>query len=118
MAKVYCKTVGPDQVAFYLQVRGKEHFLCKQRYYGSMWQYFAGGVPVQDIFTRSGKHSHAIREVKLKLPSYIQYVEREEDVQVLERSIAKKDAQIGFKKRYQSKTASYNWRNDELAEIV
>lgn len=118
MSNVYCKTVGANEVAFYLEVFGKEYFLCKQRYYGSLWNYFAGGVALHSLFTKSGKHSHAIREVKRKLPAYIQYVEREEGIRVLDKSMEKTDLKVGKNKRYQSKNASYNWRNDGLADIA
>ena len=117
MSSIYCRTLGADQVGFYLQADKKEYFLCKQRYYGSMWRYFAGGVDVNALFTKSGKHSHAIREAKMKLPAYIQYVEREQGIQVLDKSIKKTDV-VGLKKRRESKEATYNWRNDRFAEIV
>lgn len=117
MSSVFCKTVGENQVGFYLQVADKEYFLCKQRYYGSMWRYFSGGVDIHNLFTKSGKHSHAVREAKMKLPAYIQYVEREEGIRVLDKSMKKTDL-VGLKKRRESKAASYNWRNDRLAEIA
>ena len=117
MSSVFCKTVGENQVGFYLQVADKEYFLCKQRYYGSMWRYFSGGVDIHDLFTKAGKHSHAVREAKMKLPAYIQYVEREEGIRVLDKSMKKADL-VGLKKRRESKEASYNWRNDRLAEIA
>ena len=118
MSSVYCKTVGADQVGFYLQTSGKEYFLCKQRYYGSLWRYFSGGVDINALFTKSGKHSHAIREVKMKLPAYIQYVEREEGIRVLDKTMEKANVKVGLKKRRQDREASYNWRNDKLAEIA
>ena len=118
MSSVYCRTIGKNQVGFYLRADQKEYFLCKQRYYSSMWRYFAGGVDISALFTKSGKHSHAIREAKMKLPAYIQYVEREEGIKVLDKSIKKAEVQLGRKKRRESKETSYNWRNDGLAEIV
>ena len=118
MSSIYCKTLGRNQVGFYLQTDKKEYFLCKQRYYSSMWKYFAGGVDVNALFTKTGKHSHAIRETKMKLPAYIQYVEREEGIQVLDKSIKKAESQVGWKKLRESKETAYNWRNDRLAKIV
>lgn len=118
MSSVYCKTVGANQVGFYLQVAEKEYFLCKQRYYSSMWRYFSGGVDINALFTKSGKHSYAIREAKMKLPAYIQYVEREEGIRVLAKSIKKADIQVGLKKLRESKEVSYNWRKDSLAQIA
>lgn len=118
MANVICKTVGNNQVGFYLQDGGKEYFLCKQRYYRSAWDYFVGGVHLDELFNKSGKHSHAIREVKMKLPAYIEYVEREEGVRVLKKTKAKGEDRIGTEKRRKSKNCGYNWRNDRVAEIV
>jgi hypothetical protein len=118
MSIIYCKTVGANEVGFYLQAAGKEYFLCRQRYYGSLWNYFAGGVDIHALFSKSGKHSYIVREVKMKLPAYIQYVEREEGIHVLDKSLQKADLHIGLKKRHQSKNASYNWRNDSLAKIA
>ena len=118
MANVYCKTVGWNQMGFYMHTNGKDYFLCKQRFYRSLWNYFVGGVSINDVFTTGGKHSRAIRRVKLKLPAYIEYVEREEGVRVLNKTISKsKQRMIGQAKRRRSRLACYNWRNDCLAEL-
>ena len=117
MANIYCKTMGVDQVGFYLRADGKEYFLCKQRYYKSLWDYFSGGADIHSLFSRSGKHSHAIREAKMKLPAYIEYVEREEGVRVLNKTLSKGDCQIGTAKRRKSKAGNYNWHSDDLAVI-
>ena len=117
MARIYCKTMGANQVGFYLQADGKEYFLCKQRFYASLWEYFSGGVELHSIFTKAGKHSHAIREVKRKLPAYVEYIEREEDVRVLSKSPAKEDFRIGEAKRRRSREGYYNWRKDRLAVV-
>ena len=117
MANIYCKTIGANQISFYLRADGKEYFLCKQRYYKSLWDYFSGGVDIHALFTKSGKHSYAIREVKMKLPAYVQYVEREEGVRVLNKTIKKGDCQIGKTKLQQSRAGHYNWRNDHLAVV-
>ena len=55
MANIYCKTIGANQVSFYLRADGKDYFLCKQRYYKSLWDYFSGGVDIHALFTKSGK---------------------------------------------------------------
>jgi hypothetical protein len=118
MATIFCKTESFNQIGFYLQSKGKTYFLCYQRFYKSVWDYFAGGVKLNSLFSRAGKHSHAIRAVKLKLPAYIEYVEREEGVRVLDKTIAKGNGQIGAKKRRESKVCSYDWRSDEQAKIA
>ena len=118
MANVYCKTQGANQVSFYLWANGHEYFLCKQRYYTSLWMYFSGGVEIHSLFTKSGKHSHSVREAKMKLQSYIEYVEREEGFQILDKTVAKCDVKGGKEKRYKCREAGYNWRKDRLAEII
>ena len=117
MANIYCKTLGSNQVGFYLRTAGKEYFLCKQRYYKSLWDYFSGGADIHLLFTKSAKHSYAVRTAKMKLSSYIEYVEREEGVQVLNKTISKGDYKIYNEKCKKSKASSYNWRNDIMAVI-
>lgn len=117
MANVYCKSLGFNQVGFFLRVNGKEYYLFKQRYYKSLWDYFSGGADIDMLFSKAGKHSYAVREAKLKLPSYIAYVEREEGVQVLAKSKRKGDFQIGEEKRRKHRVGNYNWRNDKAACI-
>ncbi|MBQ4269762.1 MAG: hypothetical protein IJB97_08970 [Clostridia bacterium] len=118
MASIYCKTADRNQVSFYLQAGGKAYFLCRQRYYKSLWDYFAGGVDLHSLFSKSGKHSYAVREVKLKLPAYVEYVEREEGVCVLDKTISKGDFRIGEEKRRKSRAGNYNWRSDNLATVL
>lgn len=117
MATVYCKKIDANQVGFYLRVKGKDFFLCKQRYYKSLWDYFSGGADINSLFTKSGEHSHSIREVKIKLPAYVEYVEREEGVQVLKKTICKGDYQNSKRKLQEKRAGHYNWRNDNLAVI-
>ena len=91
MKRVFCKTIGRDEIAFFLEANGKEYYLCAGRYYQSVWNYFVGGVSIDRIFSNGGKHSHAIRHVKQKLPTYIKYVEGENDLQILDKTIAKRN---------------------------
>ena len=79
---------------------------------------FAGGVDLHSLFSKSGKHSYVIREVKLKLPAYVEYVEREEGVCVLDKTISKGDFRIGEEKRRKSRAGNYNWRSDNLATVL
>ena len=118
MATIFCKTESFNQIGFYLQSKGKTYFLCYQRFYKSVWDYFAGGVELDALFSKSGKHSYAVRAVKAKLPAYIEYVEREEGVRVLDKTIAKGNGQIGAKKRRESKVCNYDWRCDQQAKIA
>jgi hypothetical protein len=118
MATIYCKSLGVGQVGFYLRERGKEHFLCSQRYYASMWSYFSGGVNVNSLFKKSGKHSHAVREAKRKLPAYVQYIEREEGICVLNKTIAKRNGQAERAKYQKGQVSDYNWHSDCLDAIV
>ena len=73
--QIYCKTVAQDKIAFYVQSAGKEFMLFTQRYYPSVWRYFAGGVDIHKVFDFNGRSNHAIQAVKQKLPAYIRYVE-------------------------------------------
>ena len=117
MANIYCKTVANNQVGFYMQANGKEYFLCKQRYYRTLWDYFVGGVDINSLFSKGGKHSHAVRKVKLKLPAYIEYVEREQGVLVLDKTLSR-NGRVGAEKRRKSKDCTYNWRNEDFDDIA
>ena len=118
MATIYCKTESADKLGFYLEADGKSYFLCRQRYYGSTWRYFSCGVNVDQVFSKGGKHSYAVRALKLKLPACIEYVEREYGVSVLNKTIQKHDARAYSNKNGAYKRRPYRWREDEDAQVA
>ena len=118
MANIYCKRASNGQIKFYLQANGKEYYLFQQAYYTSVWNYFSSGVEIHQVFNKSGKHSYALRKTKMKLPAYIQYVEREEGVFVLNKTKEKGVQEKGKRKRGKCRIGCYNWRKDVLADIV
>ena len=118
MATIYCKTESANKLGFYLEASGKTYFLCYQRYYASIWKYFSCGVPVDHVFSNGAKHSYAVRKLKLKLPAYIEYVERENGVCVLDKTIQKNDVRAYSNKNGAYKRQPYRWREDEDAQVA
>lgn len=116
--QIYCKTVAQDKIAFYVQSAGKEFMLFTQRYYPSVWRYFAGGVDIHKVFDFNGRNNHAIQAVKQKLPAYIRYVENEYDVQLLSKTLKKLDGKEYRAKKGAYKRKRYDYRMEYDEEIA
>lgn len=91
-ASVYCTVKNKGIHNFYIEAGGETHFLFSQDYRRGVNEYFRDGVRLDDAldFSRA-KGDHAVLRTMEKLPSYIKYIEREYDLEIL-RKTAKKNA--------------------------
>ncbi len=85
---IYCVATAKGVHSFYLVQDGKEHFLFHQNYRRGVAAYFKRGVVLKDAFDfgRAGRDSAVMRTMQ-KLPAYIRYVEKENGIEVLDRTI-------------------------------
>ena len=91
-AIVFCKPTAKGIHSFYVEASGETHFLFSQDYRRGVNEYFRDGVRLDDALNFSrAKGDNAIKRTMEKLPSYIKYIEREYDLEIL-RQTAKKNA--------------------------
>lgn len=92
---VFCKPIAKDTHGFYLKVNGKEYFLFSQNYRRSVKDYFGYGVMLRNALDHTrAKGNSAILRTMEKLPSHIQYIEREYGIAILRQTV-KKNARHG-----------------------
>ena len=91
-ATIYCKATDKGIHTFYLRSEGCDYYLFRQNYRRGVNEYFRDGVRLDDALNFSrAKGDNAIKRTMEKLPSYIKYIEREYDLEIL-RKTAKKNA--------------------------
>ena len=92
MATIYCKTTAKGTLTFFVEAQGETHLLFSQSFRRGVNDYFGSGVNVDRAldFSRA-KGNTAIERTMQKLPSYIRYIEREYDLEIL-RKTAKNNA--------------------------
>ena len=84
---VYCKTNAKGIHSFYLVFGGKEFFLFNQAYRKGVDGFYGNGVPFDEALKHSrAKHDAAISRTMDKIPIYVKYIEKEFDVEVLNRT--------------------------------
>ena len=83
---IYCKTIAKGKQSFYLVSQGKEYFLFVQTYKSSNKEVYEHGVPLFDLRKVKKHHSKAVSHTAKKLPIYIQYIEREYGIMVMEKT--------------------------------
>jgi hypothetical protein len=91
-AFISCTPTAKGVHGFYIEASGETHFLFSQDYRRGVNKYFRDGVRLDDALNFSrAKGDCAIERTMEKLPSYIKYIEREYDLEIL-RKTAKKNA--------------------------
>ena len=98
-AKIYCKATSKGIHTFYLSVDKKEYFLFKQNYRKSNREFFMNGKFLTEILNATNVHSHATRKTIEKLLPAINYIEKEYDIAVLEKTKRKDDKKRNYFKR-------------------
>ena len=89
---VYCLTTDKGIQSFYLEAYGETHYLFSQNFRRGVKEYFGQGVNLDDAMDYSrAKNNYSVVHTMRKLPSYIKYIEKEHDIEVL-RSTARKKA--------------------------
>ena len=89
---IFCKATAAGVHTFYLSTQHNSYYLFSQNYRRGVNKYFAGGVTLDRAidFSRANGDSAIIRTMQ-KIPTYIKYIEREYDIEVL-RKTAQKNA--------------------------
>ena len=87
---IYCTPTAKGVHSFYIEASGENHFLFSQDYRRGVNEYFRDGVRLDDAlkFSRA-KGDNAIKRTMEKLPSYIKYIEREYDLEILCQTVKK-----------------------------
>ena len=109
--QVLCKELERGRLTFYALVDGKEYFLFQQDYKSSVNNYFCSGVTVDKVNSYSQAHSHVVRKVLDKLPSYLHYIEKEYGVDIYNKT--KQAKSVKNHKAY--KRESFKWQDYAFA---
>lgn len=86
-AKIYCEPIERGTHSFYLTVDGQQYYLFSQNYRRGVQEYFSKGVSIYESMNYSKTHrDEALIRTMTKIPMYINYIEKEYGVQVLEQT--------------------------------
>lgn len=89
-AKVYCKTTEKGIHSFYLKLQNETYYLFSQSYRKGVNDFYQNGVVLKEALNHSkSRHDAAIERTMTKIPMYIKYIEKEYDVEVLNKTINK-----------------------------
>lgn len=92
--EIYCKPTAQGVHSFYLIVGREEYYLFSQPYRKGVEEYYGRGVIIDQAMKYSKAHNDsAITRTMKKIPMYVKYIEKEYDIQVLEKT----------KKRFETK---------------
>lgn len=92
--KIYCKPTEAGIHTFYLSVDNNVYYLFHQKYRKGVQQFFGKGRSIDE--SRAFEKAHrdeAILRTMRKLPAYIHYVEKENDIAVYRQTQKKKQNQ-------------------------
>lgn len=85
--KIYCTQTKSDIHSFYLITGEQRYYMFSQNYRTGVHKYFKNGVLLNDAMKHSKTHKdHALIRTMNKIPMYIKYIEKEYDVQILEKT--------------------------------
>ena len=92
-SKIYCYPTKKGVHSFYLIHEGEKIWLFNQAYKKSVNRYFRDGRTIDEalkaykVRSRDGiQKDFALRKTAQKLPLYLRYVEKEYDIQVMEKT--------------------------------
>lgn len=89
-ATIYCRATDRGIHTFYLRSGGCDYYLFRQNYRRGVDEYFKGGVILERaIDFGKSRQNEAIQRTMQKLPSYIKYIEKEYEIQILNKTIKK-----------------------------
>lgn len=88
---IYCKKKNQGTHSVYLRVEEGTFFLFHQNYRKSVQTYFAKGVTINQAMDFSKTHRDvALRRTMEKMPMYITYVEKEQNLVILRKTEKKR----------------------------
>ena len=76
-------------IDFYIEAEGKEIYMFTQHYTTTVYERFRKKCRVEDAL-KFMKVGRAMDNLNEKLPKYIRYIEKEEGIEVLKKTKAKK----------------------------
>ena len=92
-SKVYCKSTDKGTHSFYLVHNSEEIWLFNQNYRKSVQDYFGRGRTIDEsikaykVRSRDGaRKDRALRRTATKIPLYLKYIEKEYEIQVMEKT--------------------------------
>lgn len=89
-ATIFCRATDKGIHTFYLRSEGCDYYLFRQNYRRGVDEYFKGGVVLERaIDFGKSRQNEAIQRTMQKLPSYIKYIEKEYEIQILNKTIKK-----------------------------
>lgn len=87
MAKVYCMADNNSKQHFYVETKGKSYYLFSQDFRRGVQNYYESGVDLNRALDVSkAKFDAAIARTMRKLPAHLRYIEKEYNVQILNRT--------------------------------
>lgn len=91
ITKIFCEVSRPGIHSMYLLFEGKRYFLFSQNYRQSVQEFFSKPVFFDAALNYSKAHKDAaLMRTFGKIVLYTQYVEKEQDIEVLEKTKKKK----------------------------
>ena len=86
-ATIFCKTTEKGVHSFYINVGNESIFMFSQAYRKGVEAYFGRGVMIDEAVKYSKAHNDtAITKTMDKIPLYVRYVEKEYEIEILERT--------------------------------
>ena len=86
---VICTAPPGEGLRFYLDVGDTRYFLFNQRYRSGVERYFKKGVSLNTAITDKTARDDCVKKVISKLPFYIRYIEKENDITLLNQTMKK-----------------------------
>lgn len=85
--QIFCKCNNKGFLDFYLRTNEQDLFMFSQKYkYGSR-EFFEKGVSLEKALDTTNSHrNYAILLVMKKLPAYLRFLEKEHNIQLLEKT--------------------------------
>ena len=96
-AKIYCEPTDCGIHSFYLTVKGQEYYLFSQNYRRCVQEYFSKGVSIDQSMNYSRTHrDDTLIRTMTKIPMYVNYIEKEYNIEVLEQTKKKNGKNCRF----------------------
>ena len=89
--KIYCKEQKRGTLSFYLKYMGVDYFLFYQHFKSGTNDYYKNGVSLDEAINYSRwQRNWAVFKTMGKIPMYIKYIDKETNIQILNKTKAKK----------------------------
>lgn len=96
--KIYCESSYRGIHSFYLTVGGQDYYLFSQNYRRGVQEYFSKGVSIDQSMNYSRTHrDEALIRTMTKIPMYVNYIEKEYSIEVLEQTKKKNGNNYHFR---------------------